>query len=992
MRKSIVFITGFLCFLTISVVSSGQPGSTIEIRKPEKYENRTLGSEKTGDKKFSFPRNVLQNTFTHYNYVFNAKTKLTDIIDQAKQSFKEDYTKLLPFFNYSLDVTSTSGDIDSIIYKCNTGIVLHDLRNDWVDNLYLLLGEAYFLRKDFDSAAYVFQYINYAFAPKEEGGYDIPVGSNISNDRGVFSVATKEKNSFPANMVEVPPSRNDALLWKARTFIETGRYEEASSLLQILKNDPVFPERLQPRLNHLFSYLFYVRGNYDSSATFLEKSFDVASDNSEKARMQYLTAQMYQLIDSTDKAVHWYSKSSSLATDPLLQVNANLNVIRLTGNKGDEKLATEKLDNLKRMARRDKYFSQRDLIYYAIAQAEIERNDTAAAKEMLKKSIRYNEQENPAQRSISFMLLGDLDYSQQAFEPAKQDYDSVNGALLADAEAQARLQQRLPALETVTENLQTIHVQDSLQTLALLPKNERDAAVRKMVRYLRKLQGLNEEPEMNINPAVQQQAASDLFANNAAGRGNNASSDWYFNNLALKSSGFNEFKSKWGNRPNVDNWQRQAAIAAQNVQANPNANPAGNQPSGEPVPGQPLEDPLLLQGDQLNFDALYAYLPLSEEQLKGSNEEIANALFSIAETFQNKLENYPAAIKYYEELLEKYKDNARVEEAMANLYFCYLQSGKRDMADEMLANLRKQFPNSRYLAKINNKSAVSSESASTAAYQNIYNLFIEGKFEEAKAAKAKADSLYGNSYWTPQLLYIESIYYVSNREDSIAIDRLEDLMDLYSDSPLAQKAQTMIDVLNRRAEIEDYLTRLQITRYPEDSNTQVVDLTPVRPTIQKPDVKNDSLVNNTVSQPTKLKVDSATGKTIEARVYTFNAKEPQYAAIVLDQVAPVYINEAKNAFNRFNQISFYREKLQTNPVKISDRYHLVLIGPFAGASEAADYISKTKPVTASRILPWLPADKYSFMIISENNLDIMKETTDIESYKKLLDEVLPGMF
>jgi hypothetical protein len=73
-------------------------------------------------------------------------------------------------------------------------------------------------------------------------------------------------------------------------------------------------------------------------------------------------------------------------------------------------------------------------------------------------------------------------------------------------------------------------------------------------------------------------------------------------------------------------------------------------------------------------------------------------------------------------------------------------------------------------------------------------MFIEGKFEEAKAAKAAADSFYGNSYWTPQLLYIESIYFVSKHEDSSAIETLTSLKDQFAGSPMAAKAETMIDV------------------------------------------------------------------------------------------------------------------------------------------------------------------------------------------------------
>ena len=81
---------------------------------------------------------------THYNYYFNANNKLNAVVERAVMSNQDDYTKLLSFYPYSLQNTSTQKtELDSVIYKCTAGILLHDLRSDWVDNLYLLIGKSY---------------------------------------------------------------------------------------------------------------------------------------------------------------------------------------------------------------------------------------------------------------------------------------------------------------------------------------------------------------------------------------------------------------------------------------------------------------------------------------------------------------------------------------------------------------------------------------------------------------------------------------------------------------------------------------------------------------------------------------------------------------------------------------------------------------------------------------------------------------------------------
>lgn len=996
--KNVTFYIGLiLVSFTVSLNVVAQPGTTIEIKKPEKYEKRTLTSEKTGDKKFTFPKRVTQNAFTHYNYYFNANTIIKNIVEEAKGTFVDNYTKLLPFYNYSLDVTANSSDLDSVIYKCNAGILLHDLRSDWVDNMYLLMGQAYFYRKNFDSADQVFRYINYAFAPKEAGGYDIPVGSSNGTTSSTFTVATKESSSLSKKLFSTPPSRNDALLWQAKNYIETGYMGEAAGIMEILRNDPVFPARLKSDLNETLAYWYYKQGVYDSAASHLVKALDVADDKEGKARMEFLAGQLFQVTGNNEEAVKWYGKSASDTKNPVMEVYANLNSIKAYRDSSD-KMLQDKLDNLFKMAHRDKYTDNKDIIYYAIAQVELERKDTTSAEQMLKKSIFYNTDENPDQRSQSFLLLADINYDRQKYVEAKNFYDSLSLSSITDENDKNRINLRQPGLTIIAENLAAIHVEDSLQTVAAMPKDKRDALIKKTVRLLRKQQGLKEDTEeININPAIQQQGSKDIFNTTAAG------SDWYFNNLSLKSTGFNQFRQKWGDRPNTDNWRRMAAIKAEQASDNGDDPDDSDQNTvrasgvkGAPLPGKNVRPATnnVDEDGEITFDALLANLPLSEDQLKASNDKIADALFANGQAFQDKLEDYPSAIASYESLLKKYPGNNNQEQALFNLYYCYNKIGRTFSADSVRNALAKNFPDSKTTAKLINPKAtqVKENDPATAKYKDIYNLFIEGKFEEAKDEKAKADSVYGNSYWTPQLLYIESIFYVSRKEDSTAIEKLTSLKDLNPQSPLAEKATTMIDVLQRRSEIEEYLTNLQITRNDKEDAAPVVDLTPVRPTIQKTVITRDSVVNKNVTQPAKTKVDTTSGASIVIKNFEFVATDSQYVAIVLNKVDPVYINEAKNAFNRYNQVTYYNQKLTMTPVKLDDQYNVVLIGPFADAVAAMAYVDKTKPITTSRILPWLAADKYSYSIISQSNLDVLKETKDVDGYKKLLEKVLPGKF
>jgi len=93
-------------FALIYLASSGQVGVDYTLVKPKKFENRTLASEKSNNgKKFKKSRRFIQNTITHYNYYFNANEKLKMILERARSQFRDDYTRLLPFYNYTLEAT-----------------------------------------------------------------------------------------------------------------------------------------------------------------------------------------------------------------------------------------------------------------------------------------------------------------------------------------------------------------------------------------------------------------------------------------------------------------------------------------------------------------------------------------------------------------------------------------------------------------------------------------------------------------------------------------------------------------------------------------------------------------------------------------------------------------------------------------------------------------------------------------------------------------------
>lgn len=971
----------------------GQPVFPSDLKKPKKYENKLLGAEKGAEKKFKGPRKFIQNTVTHYNWYFNANNKLNQVVEAAKIAHRDDFTQLLTFYNYTLDATAANKtELDSVIYKANTGILTHDLRNYWIDNLYMLIGKAYYFRNELDSSWLTFQYINYAFSPKEEDGYDMPIGSNANEGTNALSVSTKEKNNIVRNAFTTPPSRNESFIWQIKTYIGRDMMPEAASLIQTLKNDPVFPDRLKYDLNEVQAYWFYKQKMYDSAAHYLELALPNAADRIEASRWEYLIAQLYERAQQPSRAVEFYDKARRRTLDPVLEVHAILNSIRQ--NSSDSVAIKQNIEELQKMARRDKYQNYRDIIYFTAAQIELERDNIDGAKAMLIKSTKaFGINSNPSQRTQSFLLLGDLSFEQKLYPDAKMYYDSVNNndPGLVDV---AKFEERKNMLQQLVAQIEIIKRQDSVQRIAAMPEAERNALLKKMVRQLRKKQGLKEEEELSVNAAVglnnSNKPPPDLFEGNSKG-------EWYFNNSSLKSKGFTAFRQTWGNRPNVDNWRRAAAVTQSNTGRLSN--------SGMPAGAGPATDTATI-GSELSVAGLLKGIPLTDEQMQVSEDSVAGALVEIGIMNVDKLEQYHDAIDTLEKYVNKYTYHARMPDALYYLYIAYKKTGAEAKATQAKNDLDKKFKGTQYQQVVNN--AVTGETDKfkkevTVAYEKIYNSFIEGNFESALSQKRINDSIYGTSYWTPQLLYIESVYHLQSRKDEDARKVLQSIIDVFPNDPMAVKAQTILDVLGRRKEIEDYLAKLEIKRV-EDS--VIIDTSYNRPEIAKvgTPLEQDTTRMLPMKKPVLIKDSLKTGKPAinapaivikkdtaraePASVFTYHVEAPHAIALLLTKVDPVYVTESRNAFNRYNQEKYYNRKIDINNIPLNDTLKMMVMTGFENAAAALDYLKKTQPVIATQIVPWLPAGKYSMIIISEHNIEVLKNNQDINGYRKFQERYL----
>jgi len=129
------------------------------------------------------------NTTALYNGYFNANEIMEQTYLQLKASHKDNYNELLPLYDYVSieDPKAVYGELDRAIEKVTTVASLHE-PSKWVDDCYVLMGEAQYLKQEYETAEETFAYFKDEFNP------DNPFGRNYKKKKKSKKQIKKEKD------------------------------------------------------------------------------------------------------------------------------------------------------------------------------------------------------------------------------------------------------------------------------------------------------------------------------------------------------------------------------------------------------------------------------------------------------------------------------------------------------------------------------------------------------------------------------------------------------------------------------------------------------------------------------------------------------------------------------------------------------------------------------------------------------------------------------
>jgi tetratricopeptide (TPR) repeat protein len=933
------------------------------------------------------------NLTGQYNGYFNANEIIELSVENMQTANQDNYTQLLPIFPYTgnYDAASYNENLDKAITKVTTTATIHE-KGQWVDDSYVLMGKAQYLKKDYESAEETFEYFKEEFdfsryhTGRQKSNARLSRGERAKERKKQQKIKKAEKKERDkereedakerdAEKKERDKTRKQEMKERAKAKKkQSGSRERAAANVQW--EDPALEksreadkkeeedkeedkekkekeaeekkeEKALKKSNRKHTPAFYegllwLAKTYSererfASAEYLFNSIDDEDDAPKEVKQQIplSRARMYLVKKDYDKTIENLDLAISLEKDKKLKARYSYIKAQIYTQMNEPGQALQAYEKVK------KYNPDFVMEFNADLNKIILRNQTGSAntKSSLKTLNRMLKEDKYATyQGQIYYAIGQINYQDgnigEAIANYKNSLDYNSGNLFQKTESYYKL----ASLYFDTDDYaQAKYYYDS--TLIFMPKT--DYRFDQTTVYSNSLNSIAKNIEiidtqdsllaMGAMSSDEQRAYAIETLDNQGAKSDPANRS--FTNPTFQGS-------TGSIRMNATSFFAYNVISLQRGQKSFTNEWGGRQLqdnwrtiSDSDSSAGDSEDLAVSDYSDQQIESVLRTLPKTQAQRDLASMKKQEAMFELGKLYREKLKNPEAGFAMHQKLYQDNPDFKPQEELLYYLYLSGIDSNKRNLANKYKKKLINQYPDSDFAKILTDpgyaKTLMEKEKAPIKYYDETYALFEAGNYKQVIARAAKA----------PDIL-----------QDDKALRAKMELINAISIGKEQGKAKYLM-ALNK-----------VIKTYPNTEEER-------RATEMKRFLSGDETAFN------ELLFDE------DSDVFKEDFDKLHYGLVVIFDASSKVIQDMRLDINRFHKKYFSLEQLSTQTIPLSqeDNIKLILVRSFNDQSKAMDYFN----VIDEKDKEFIKKKGYSFelFVINQNNYREIIKKRSINEYR-----------
>ena len=739
---------------------------------------------------------------TRYNVYFNGNEAYKQAWKAQLEGYTENYSEMIlmhPVSATPKDKAQSGGPFDKAIEKAVKAIKTHSIQtkpapspnkqrdpryrefmsrkeyNPFLHNAWMLMAKSQFYNGDFLESASSFSYISRLYETQPE----IAIPSKI---------------------------------WKARCYAELDWFYDAENILSKL-NNPSLNKSQRDLFSTVYADLLIKQKQYAEAIPYMQTAIRAEKNKRQRTRMKYLLGQLYSATGQNESAYKTFGEVSSSNAPYILELSAKIRQTEVYPG-GNINRISKKLNQLTKSEKNTDYLDQ---IYYALGNLYMTIPDTAKAIQSYESGVKKSVS-GGIDKALNQIKLGDIYFNQRKYMDAQPNYSEALGQLKKSDDAYPRVAKRSEALDALVIHFEAVELQDSLQRLSRMTKEEQLAVVNKII--AEKIKKEKEEKEKTNRDEyqtrqedlrAQQQTnrpGSQMSANSITPPG--GSNDFYFYNPQAVTIGKNAFQQKWGRRKLEDDWRRRNKSnplsgspedsTMTDVTNKSESNDTIPESNTQPEATQPKKTKTA-STDTKDPQFYLQQIPTTEEELAASDAIISDGLFNMGIVYKDQLEDNHLALEAFETLNTRFPENENKLKAYQYMFLICWQDGNMDMANLYKTKIRAEFPESdlaiamadpdyEYNLKMMNV-------LQDSLYQQTYADYLNGNVQNIRQNYEWISTKHKQSNLMPKFMFLNALSFsLTNEADTFKV-LLKELIDKYPKEDVTALATEMMKGFRR---------------------------------------------------------------------------------------------------------------------------------------------------------------------------------------------------
>lgn len=733
-------------------------------------------------------------TTARFNTLYNGQVAYKEGREAQLKGHVEDYTRLLPMYICTNKKTAEigKGNYETAITKSEKAIKVHSIKKRPTTNANkrkTAKEKAYLARKEFNP------YLYRAWFLMAESQFR----------RGEFIEAASTYNYILRLYSTQPDIVCVAKARLARCYVALEWAYDAEDILGKMKRDSITRQGTVEKENTEAAYRILTQ-QYKEAIPCLKTVIKATHGKVERARLNFLLGQLYR--ETGDNVQAYKALSKVRKASPPYEMSFNASILQ-TEVMPKSKFS-QMISRLKRMAKSDKNKNYLDQVYYAMGNIYLGVQDTARCLSSWEKGVEEATKSGPS-KAMLLLRLSQMYWEREDYINAARTYKSCVAILDKEHDEYKETDRRSKILSELEPHLSTIKLQDSLQALAKMSEPEYTAAIDRVIEALKKKEKEEEKKAArngtnasgtqsgNNNTTTAQRPQPNMGVNAAAGQ----KGAWYFYNPTMVKQGEQEFRKRWGQRPNEDYWRisnRQMLPGAEDRDETSineeQADSLYGTGGGENMDEEEQARKDSLANDPHHREYYLKQIPFTEEQLAESNGLLSEGLYNAGILEQERLENFPLAEKTMLRLLNDFPEQEGLDDIYYHLFLLYGRIGKPDEAEVYRQRLLEEYPESKLATLLGSPYyemiARQGKHMEDSVYAQAYQSYTNGDYAQVEKNYQFSTENFPQGVHRARMLFIRAMANLYGGERDTFLVSLKEVVQKFPKEDITQLASAIV--------------------------------------------------------------------------------------------------------------------------------------------------------------------------------------------------------